>query len=454
MLFDSHCHLQDKRFQRDREEVIRRASEAGVKEILVCGYDIPSSRQAILLGRNRGGLYSSCGIHPHDAVKLTPAASNTLKQLAKETVAIGEIGLDFYRDLSPRKVQVEAFRKQVALARDLNLPIIVHVRKAHSTALSVLEELGGQFKGVMHCFSGDVSDAAEAMRLGFHISFSGSITYGSPGLERVVRYVPSDRLLVETDAPYLAPIPYRRERNEPAHLPLICEKVASTRNISYEDVARITRVNGRMLFLGELPPPSLVYQLGSSLYLNVTNRCTNECSFCVRARSPFLRGYNLRLEKEPTEEELLKAIGDPAGFKEIVFCGYGEPLTRLELVKNLAARLRERGATAIRVNTNGEANLIHGRDIIPEIAPVVDSLSISLNADSKGKYFELCKPQFGPETYDSVLDFARKATRQINRVILSVVALPDVSIERCEELAHQLGCEFKIRRRCEGAGFR
>jgi TatD DNase family protein len=453
MLFDSHCHLQHKRFHRDREEVIRRASEAGVTEILVCGYDIPSSRQAILVSRDRDGFYSSCGIHPHDAAKLTPATANTLKRLAKETVAIGEIGLDFYRDLSPRGLQVEAFKKQVVLARHLGLPIIIHVRKAYSKALSVLQELGNQYKGVMHCFSGDVGDAAEAVRLGFHISFSGSITYGSLELERVVRFVPSDRLLIETDAPYLTPTPHRGERNEPAHLRLVCKKVASTRNISYEDVARITRVNGRTLFLGELPPPSLVYQLGSSLYLNVTNRCTNECSFCVRARSPFLRGYNLKLEEEPKEEELLKAIGDPARFKEIVFCGYGEPLIRLDLVKKLAARLKKKGAT-VRVNTNGEANLIHGRDVIPEIAPVVDALSISLNADSKGKYSELCKPKFGPETYDSVLDFARKARGQISRVILSVVALPDVSIERCRELAERLGCEFKIRRRFEGAGFR
>lgn len=453
MLFDTHCHLQEPKFNRDREEVIRRADEAGVKDILICGYDVPSSEQALLLATNRNGFFASCGIHPHDAKELNPRSLKRVKELAKDAVAIGEIGLDFYRDLSPREIQIEAFKTQVDLARSLDLPIIVHVRKAHSAALSTLKELGGQYKGVMHCFSGDVANAVEAVKLGFYISFSGSITFHSHRLEQALRFVPENRLLIETDAPYLAPAPYRGKRNEPSYLRFICEKIAAIRNITYEDAARITRVNGRLLFLGERPPPSLVYKLGSSLYLNVTNRCTNHCSFCIRAKSSFLRGHNLKFDQEPTVDELLKAVGDPTSFKEIVFCGYGEPLIRLQEVKRLAARLKERGAK-IRINTNGEANLIHGRNIVPEIADLVDSLSISLNAESKEKYFELCKPEFGPGAYDSIVNFIKEAKKQIRRVILTVVALPDVNIQRCRELADQLECEFKVRRPFEGARFR
>lgn len=453
MLFDTHCHLQEEEFDRDREEVIQRALDAGVDEILICGYDIPSSEKAIQLAQKRNGLYASCGIHPHSARELTPESLATLRKLAKSTVAIGEIGLDFYRNLSPRETQVKAFKTQVELARDLGLPIIVHLRKAHSTAIDILKELGGRYKGVMHCFSGGLSDAVEALKLGFYISFSGSITFNSQRLEQVLRVVPEDRLLIETDAPYLAPVPYRGKRNEPAHLRLICDKVAIIRGITYEDMARITRVNGRVLFLGKLPPPALVYKLGTSLYLNVTNRCTNQCSFCIRSKTPLLRGYNLKLDKEPTVEELLRAVGDPTRFKEIVFCGYGEPLIRLELVKLVAARLKERGAK-IRINTNGLANLIHGRNIVPEIANLVDSMSISLNAESKEKYTELCNPRFGAKAYDAILDFIKDAKNRIGRVVLTAVALPDVDVNRCREIAEKLGCEFKVRKPFDGTGLR
>lgn len=450
MLFDTHCHLQERRFARDREEVIKRAAKVGVDEFLICGYDVPSSQQAIRLTRKRKGFYASCGIHPHDAKGFTRASLGRLRKQSSDAVAIGETGLDFYRNLSPREVQVEVFKAQVDLARELDLPIIVHVRKAHATALDLFAKIGGKFRGVMHCFSGEVSDAVEAVRLGFHISFSGSITFHSPRLERVVRCVPRDRILIETDSPYLAPIPHRGKRNEPAYLRFICEKVAGILSLSCEDVARITTANGRLLFLGELPPPSLVYRLGDSLYLNVTNRCTNRCSFCIRAKSPLLRGYNLRLEREPTEEELLKAVEDPTQFREIVFCGYGEPLIRLDLVKRLAARFKERGVK-VRVNTNGQANLIHGRDVVSELSGVVDSMSISLNAESKSKYLTLCKPEFGPNAYDSVLDFVSRAKTQIGKVSLTVVGHPEVNIESCRELAESLGCEFKVRRRFEGA---
>lgn len=413
--------------------------------MLVCGYDIESSRRAIQLTHGKGGLFASCGIHPHSASSLTPRSLVTLRQLAKDVVAVGEIGLDFYRDLSPRSIQIDAFSAQAHLARDVGLPIIVHVRKAFSTAISVLKQLGGTHSGVMHCFSGDLADAEEAVNLGLHVSFSGSVTFNSPRLEHAARCIPENKLLIETDAPYLAPAPYRGRRNEPAYLTKICDRIAHLRNITYEDAARVTTANGRLVFLGELPPPSLAYRLGDSLYLNVTNQCTNRCSFCIRAKTPLLRGYNLRLEREPAEHELIDAVGNLTGIKEVVFCGYGEPLIRLELVKKVATYLKAKGAYT-RVNTNGEGNLIHGRNIVPEIANVVDAISISLNAESREKYLELCSPQFGMSTYDSILDFTREATKQIARVILTVVALPGVDIEQCRNIARHLGCEFKVRR--------
>jgi TatD DNase family protein len=445
MFFDTHCHLQHKQFDRDREEVIERALRSGVNEMLVCGFDLPSSREGMALVRGREGFHASCGIHPHDASTLNSESIDSMRALSKDVVAIGEIGLDYYRDLSPREVQGNAFRMQIELARDLDLPIIVHIRNAHAAAMEILNELGGSYRGVMHCFSGGVEDAADALRLGFYISFSGSITFRPAEFAEVVKFVHENRLLIETDAPYLAPVPHRGKRNEPGYLPSVAEKVALFRGWSLEDVARICRVNGRLLFHRKLPAPSVVYRIGGSLYLNVTNRCTNHCSFCIREKTPILRGYNLRLGKEPSEEDLFREIGDPREYQEIVFCGYGEPLTRLGLVRRVAARLKERGAR-IRVNTNGQANLIHGRDIVPEIAGLVDEVSISLNAESPEKYLRLCKPEFGANAYNSMIDFTKRARREIGSVTLTVVGVPGVNVAKCRRLANTLDCRFKIRR--------
>ncbi|AEG60477.1 TatD family nuclease-associated radical SAM protein [Desulforamulus ruminis] len=190
---------------------------------------------------------------------------------------------------------------------------------------------------------------------------------------------------------------------------------------------------------------TISYLIGDSLYLNITNRCSNGCAFCIRKTEKGV-GYDLWLKEEPTAEEVLAAVEEPQKYKEIVFCGYGEPLSQLEVLKKVAAALKQRGVQSIRVNTNGQANLYYGRNIVPELAGLVDTISISLNAQNAAAYVALCRPQKGEEAYYSLLDFTRKCVGVIPRVILSIVEWPGVDVEACRQIARDLGVEFRVRK--------
>ena len=254
-LFDSHAHLNDRQFRRDADDAVARAAAEGVERIICVGWDLASSRQATEAARRYGGVWAAVGVHPHDAKTLNEAVLAEIRELAREpkVVAIGEIGLDFYRDLSPRPVQEAAFRAQLGLAKELGLPVVIHDRDAGSDILRVIEEEGAPpAGGVMHCFSQDARYAHRALDLGFYIGIAGPVTFGrSQALREVVRAVPEDRLLVETDAPYLTPEPYRgRKRNEPAFVRFVAEKVAEIRGIAFEELARVTSANAVTLFKG------------------------------------------------------------------------------------------------------------------------------------------------------------------------------------------------------------
>jgi TatD family-associated radical SAM protein len=196
---------------------------------------------------------------------------------------------------------------------------------------------------------------------------------------------------------------------------------------------------------------SITYPIGESLYLNITNRCTNECPFCIRNKSrKFNQKYELWLDKEPTVEEIMAAIGDPSKYKQIVFCGYGEPLVRLDVVKEVSKRLkavsRKPGAACqMRIDTNGTANLFWGRNTLPELKGLIDIVSISLNAENAEVYERLCRPMFGPRSYDAVIDFIREAKKYIPEVEVTVVDLAGIDKEACRKIAKDLGVNFRVR---------
>ena len=188
----------------------------------------------------------------------------------------------------------------------------------------------------------------------------------------------------------------------------------------------------------------IAYQIGSSLYLNVTNKCTNDCYFCIRNLAPGVAGYDLRLEEDPSPREIIDKIGDPRKYDQVVFCGFGEPLVSLDTVKEVSRWLKGRGAY-VRVDTNGLANLYHGRNVLPELEGLVDAISVSLNAESGEKYCRICRPVFGDDSFPALLDFIEQAKKYIPSVRVSVVDVEEIDIEACRELARDLGVGFRVR---------
>ena len=252
MLIDSHAHIQLDKFDADRGAVLERAQEAGVHAIMVIGFDLETSRGAIALAEKYNQVYATIGMHPHDAKGLHDETIHIFRELAAhpKVVALGEMGLDYYRNLSPRPIQKAAFERQLDLAEELDLPIVIHNREAYHDILPILQARRGRVRGVMHCFSGDVEIMHQSLALGFHIGIGGPVTYRkSDALQEVAQKTPADALLVETDCPWLAPQFRRGKRNEPAYVRATAEKIAELRGISLEEIGEITTRNFEGLFI-------------------------------------------------------------------------------------------------------------------------------------------------------------------------------------------------------------
>ncbi len=252
ILFDAHCHLDDRKFNSDREQTVAAAEKAGVAYMMNAASDIESSLAAVRLAERYGSIYASVGVHPHNASDMDEDMLLTLEIMAKHprVKAIGEIGLDYYRDLSPRDVQKIWFVRQIELAKKLRLPIIIHDRDANGDVFDILRSSCAFENGLqMHSYSGSAELARQYVRLGAYISISGPVTYKNASEKReVVKVVPLDRLLVETDSPYLTPEPKRGMRNEPAFVRYVLEQIAELKGISAEEAAAATTANACRLF--------------------------------------------------------------------------------------------------------------------------------------------------------------------------------------------------------------
>ncbi|MDI6806228.1 MAG: TatD family hydrolase [Candidatus Aenigmarchaeota archaeon] len=249
MLIDSHCHLASSQFDPDREVVIRRAIENNVKYMISVGFDLDGCKKTVELAENYDSVYAVIGIHPHNAKDVDTETYSTLKELAKskKVIAYGEIGLDFYRNLSPRKTQLDKFYEQIKVAKELGLPLVIHDREAHEETLDALRE--SNMNGVIHCFSGDYELAKKFIDLGFYISIPTTVTYkNNLRLHEVVKKFPLDRILIETDAPALAPEPYRNKRNEPAWVKYAAKKIAELKELTFEQVVNATSKNTKTIF--------------------------------------------------------------------------------------------------------------------------------------------------------------------------------------------------------------
>lgn len=264
MLIDTHCHVQMRQFAVDRDTVIASAFSSGVTRLIVPGTDVETSRAALDLAQQHAGrIFAGIGTHPHDASTLTPQALIEQRAMAQlpGVVAIGEIGLDYYRDLSPRDIQRGALVAQLDLARELDLPVILHIRESHDDMIALLQAHGSGVRGVFHCFIGDRAMATNALDLGFYLSFAGPLTYPrNDELRDVAAWAPADRILVETDSPYLSPQPLRGKRNEPQHVALVARTLAESRGVTEQEIAAITTRNASALFrlpdIADMPEPT------------------------------------------------------------------------------------------------------------------------------------------------------------------------------------------------------
>ncbi|MGB6647840.1 MAG: TatD family nuclease-associated radical SAM protein, partial [Bacteroidota bacterium] len=408
-------------------------------------------------------VYACVGVHPHEAGKAGDVSE--IEELSKhpKVVAIGEIGLDFHYDYSPRDVQARVFKDQLEIARRRGLPVVIHTRESISETVAIVQEMVaanpewmGQKarpedrypppRGVFHCFPGDVDQAWTVIRLGFYVSFPGILTFKNPGRAReVAGSISLEHFLIETDSPYMAPVPHRGKRNEPAHVGLIAAKLAELQRLSVPDVARATSYAAHRLFgIGEPPEPLFTYTLRDALYVNLTNRCNADCVFCDRKGEAIIKGQSLRLEREPTPEEVIERIGDPNRYSEIVFCGYGEPTIRLDALKEVSRWVKAHGGKT-RLNTDGHGSLINKRNIVPELVPFIDAISISLNSPDPHQYGELMRID-GVKHFAAMVDFAKECVRAIPVVMMTVVELEEVSMEEARTLVEEeIGATF-IRR--------
>jgi TatD DNase family protein len=449
-LIDSHAHLDFPDYADKLDSVLKRAQNAGVSRIISVGTTLEGSTSCLALAKKYPFIYSTAGIHPHEAKDVTQECYERIDELAKDdrVVAIGEVGLDYHYEHSPRETQKEVFRRFIGLAKKTGLPLVIHTREAEEDTLQILEsEKASEVGGVIHCFSGSVELAKKCLEMGFHISIPGIVTFKkATNVHEVVKMVPIEKMLIETDSPFLAPIPYRGKRNEPAYVKIVAEKVAELKGLSLEDVARITTLNTERLFsIGDMKKEvEIAYHIRDSLYLNITNRCTNSCPFCAKNKEYVVKGHYLELAREPSTDEIIAAIGDPSPFDEVVFCGFGEPLIRLETIREVAKWLKERGAK-VRINTDGLANMIHKRNVVPELEGLIDSISVSLNAESAETYNKVCRPPFDG-AYEGVKAFIKEAKKHIPNVTASIVVLPSVDVEKCRKIVEEeLRVEFRLR---------
>lgn len=450
MFVDTHAHLFFENFKDDIDEVINRSAQNGVDYIIIPATDIKTAKEAIALSEKYEQIYATVGVHPHDTKDWNDSLIKEIEELTThpKVVGIGEIGLDYYYDFSPKEQQIKAFKAQLDLSLKLELPVVIHNRDSDEDMMKIIQDYCGTgLKAQFHCFNASLDDAIEFMRMNHFISFTGNITYKkSDSLREILKSINLNHLLLETDAPFMTPVPFRGKRNEPVNVKYVAQQVADVHKLSIEDVGRITSLNTFRFFgIGSPPKTSFTYKIHNSLYINITNRCNADCTFCRRKEDPYLEGYNLGMKKsqEPPAETYIKEIGDPKKYNEIVFCGYGESTIRWDVVKKIAAYVKSNGGKT-RLNTNGHGNVINKKDITPEMKGLIDTISISLNSYDPKQYAELM--QVSEDHFTEMKNFARSAKKYVNKVVMSIVSLDEVEVEKSRKVVEdEIGVEFRVR---------
>lgn len=450
MYIDTHSHLFLPNFENDLDEVINRAKENKIDYIIVPATDIASAKKAIELADKFDFIYATVGVHPHDTKDWDPAWLDEIEELTKhkKVIAIGEIGLDYHYDFSPREKQIEAFKAQLDLAVKLKLPVIVHNRESDKDMMEIISSYcGNDLRAQFHCFNASLEDALSYIKMNHIISFTGNITFKkSDELRSILAGISLDNILLETDSPFMTPEPFRGKRNEPANVKIVAQKIAEIHKTDVEEVAKITSFNAFKFFgLNHKSNISYTYLLGKNIYINITNRCNADCYFCNRKGDALLHGYNLKMTKdeEPPAEVYISEIGDPKQYNEIVFCGYGEPTIRWDVVKKVSKYVKENGGRT-RLNTNGHGSFINKRDITPEFKGLIDIVSISINTVDPRQYAKIMN--LDTRFFNEMVAFAKNVKQYVEKLVMTVVSINEIEIEKARSVVeNKFGAEFRVR---------
>ena len=414
---------------------------------MVPGISLESSLKAAFISETRTGVYAAAGIHPNELDTDFPDDPADISEilLRPRVIAVGETGLDLYRERTPAELQIKMFSKHIRLAEAFGLTLIVHSRNAEREVLDVLGD-DIAVPVIMHCFTGHSDTALEAADRGYYIGFAGPLTFRkNDQLRDLARSLPPDRILIETDAPYLSPEPYRGRRNEPANVKYIADAISEIWDRD-PSMTAVTLLKNSMeaLQLGPARRTDLVYLLYGNIYMNITGRCSNRCRFCIKDRTDGIGNYYLKHHGEPREgrlESIIESLSPGMG-EELVFCGYGEPTMRPELLKRLARSASERGFP-VRLNTNGTCLSRLSPGETASLLEPFDSVSVSLNASGREEYNALCRPE-DENAWDRLLEFIELAGRFAS-VRLTAVKYSGVEMESVKKLAKNLNLPLRIR---------
>ena len=446
-LFDTHCHLHFPEFSDDLDQVLDRALKAGIRGILVPSVDLPSSRASSGIAGERG-LWSAAGLHPNHLEEASEDSFHGIRRLCllPQAAAVGETGLDHYRDRFPRKLQLHWFQRQIGLAEALGLPLVVHSRGAEEEVLDVLPG-NPSFPVILHSWNGGLETTGKALSRGFYMGFTGAVTYRRSASAGVFDAVPRELVLPETDAPFLPPEPFRGRRNEPAHTGVVARWIALRWGVPVAEACSVLWENSLRAF--RLHPENrrthLVYPLEDRLYVNLTGLCDSDCAFCVRKRQDGIGGYFLRHPEEPSRESLLAALkaAEPREYAEVVFCGYGEPTMRPDLLAEAADMASAAGA-ATRLNTNGLCLDRLSPEETGNLLRRFTRVSVSLNASGAAEYRRIC-PGGCDDGWEKLMSFIRLVGKLGISGRLTAVAGSGADIPKVRALASRLEMPFTLR---------
>lgn len=434
-MIDSHAHLDHPLFREDIDDVIRRAVEDGVRAVVNIGYDPDSARATADFVERYDFFFGVLGTHPHDASGHSLEYELELKELLDRPrmIGVGEIGLDYHYDHSPRDVQRKVFRRMLWLARLKDKPIVIHCRDADRDVLDMLASERMNFRGIFHAFNHGPAEATKATELGLYLGIGGVATFKKSRLLDILHAIPLDRIVLETDCPYLAPAPWRGKRNEPAMVGRVVESLSRIHGVPPADVVKQTTENFALAMRIEektLPPP--VYKIGNRVYIHTT---------------PDTKPDSLA-------QLAVDAVGSDAGGsrgkgggkrpQEAVICGFYDPLERIDQVTAVARRLREEGVR-VRVITGSRGYAAVGRETNDALAGLVDALSVRLFGVTPAQHEQAAATGRGESAFTSLTGFVEAAVAAGIKTDCLFVAGSKTKTNRCNELAASLGAGCEVR---------